>query len=314
MRRRTLLESGEKNIFDATSSNTVSYWEGGSTTITITASGDWTVWTDEDWIEIEKDSGTGDAKIWAAWNENRSYYERSGHIYVSSNGKTLSFYVVQLDYWAWTIESDAFIVLNNGGLILTGSRGSASAVIDIDANPNEQFEITEYSTFSVSPSKLSPGRNNVTISWDENTTGDCVSKVIYLQTYHRAQGGSIRDTESFWISQAYFPVTEALYVTYDIVGATQEGSNVTSDSDFDIVINANCPWVISRTDTQYNSSYIKLSKYDGFGDDVVHVSCTVPSNAYRPSWTRISLRIRSTDNFHFGYPGDYNFYITMYYD
>lgn len=311
MRRRTLLNSGQKNIFTAKSSNNVTYWQDNlGTTITITASGDWTVWSDVDWIKFSKESGTGDAKVYANCTDNRSYYARWGGIYVSSDGKTLEFGMTQLDYWAWTIESDAIFVCHDGNLILTSDAGSASAVIDIDANPNEQFEFSEaYSeTFSVSPTNLSAGRNNVTLSWNGNTTGDILTRYGFVGTYHRAAiDGQVWENEIFSLKQMYFPVSEALYINYDVSGAeknitweySEERADINANGDFDIIISANGPWVMQK-----NGS-VSLSKYDGFGDDVVHVTRSTSGQI------KATIEINGGLYGHFGWPcnGYYGGYI-----
>lgn len=154
--------------------------EAGNYVLAVATDKAWNASSDATWIKLDKTSGEGEVGLGLTVEENTSGAKRTGTITikaVADSKVVMTFKVIQeaIEYTVKVTSEDTIRDIPAGGQVI---------VIDVEANADYTFELSEWTTIAAAPSAVglnSPfalTKSKITLNVDKNLTVD--ERIAYV--------------------------------------------------------------------------------------------------------------------------------------
>lgn len=220
--------------------------------LVITSNTDWEIYTDDSWLTIYPQSGSGNKLITIRTFINESYYPREGHINIKTNNNAINRTV---NIFQRGDSSKTYVSVDQNELVFNSNKSVGQLIISSNSEWNIKFN-QEW----ISVSKISGiGNDTLAIHVDENDFEFDRSGVVKFYTNDDSVLVNVLQTASF-INRYLNINPEKVVLDYN-------------KNEFKLVIESNVDWKISSS-----YDWIDISKNEGRNNDTIWVN--VEENQY----------------------------------
>jgi hypothetical protein len=241
----TIVQDKADSTLTLSSNSLNAEYTAGNTSLNLLSNIAWTATSNQTWLTLTPESGTGNQSVAVNWSENTTFHKRTGTITFIGAGVTPQLFTVVQDSTVptLTISSNLLSAANKAGFA------------GINVTSNTEWTATSDQTWLTIAPESGTGNQILAISWTDNTSGHKRDAFVTFQ------GVGVTAIQSFRIIQD--SVGGTLTISSNLVNASNTNGNAS------INLSSNISWTATSDQT-----WLTISPESGTGNRLVTFNWT----------------------------------------